>query len=270
MTQRWTRVSRRMLFTWCLLGGLIVMFAPSSLTGKLQLAYTYVRWPLVAGRSPSLAGGIVSPLQAIRNTGTEKAATEHQRLMNHISNLESQLKEARQEIDQLGRVRAVPQWDHMTFLRADVTLISQTQDVLFINRGQKDGVAVGQYVMGDLSVIGIVSNVWTRTAKVKLLTDLTSKIPVTIGESDLPRVMEGRPGNVAKVPLVSASYAVTKGTKVYAKKMPGLLDVPIVAAEVKESRIDPENPSLLDITVRPVCEITALTSVMVIMSAPQP
>jgi cell shape-determining protein MreC len=267
MTQRWTRVSKRMLFTWCLLGGLIFMFAPSSLTSKLQLAYTYVRWPLVAGRGPSLASGIVSPLQAVRNTGTEKAATERQRLMNHISNLEAQLKEAHQEIDQLSSVRAVPQWERMTFLRADVTLLSQNQDVLFINRGKKDGIAAGQYVMGDLSIIGIVSNVWTRTAKIRLMTDQNSQIPVTIGELD--RVMKGSPGNVAKVQLVPASYTVTKGTKVYARKTPGLLDVPIVAAEVKESRIDPEDPSVLKITVQPVCEIPALTSVVVIMSAPQ-
>ncbi|MBN1508873.1 MAG: hypothetical protein JW955_18645 [Sedimentisphaerales bacterium] len=267
MTQRWNRVSKRMLFTWCLLGGLIFLFAPSSLTSKLQLAYTYVRWPLVAVRGPSLTSGIVSPLQAIRNTGTEKASAEHQRLLNHVSNLEAQLKEARQEIDDLGRVRAVPQWDRMTFLRADVTVPSQNQDVLFINRGRNDGVAAGQYVMGDLSIIGTVSHVWTRTAKVELMTDQSSQIPVTIGELD--RVMKGRPGNVAKIPLVPASYAVTKGAKVYAKKMPGLLDVPIVAAEVKESRIDPEDPRVLDITVQPVCEIAALANVVVIVSAPQ-
>jgi cell shape-determining protein MreC len=257
-----------MLFIWCLLAGLIFLFAPSSLTSKLQLAYTYVRWPLVAGHRPSLASGIVSPLQAVRSTGAEKAATERQRLMNHIGNLEAQLKEAHQEIDQLSGVRAVPQWERMTFLRADVTLLSQNQDVMFINRGRNDGIAAGQYVMGDLSVIGIVSNVWTRTAKIRLMTDQNSQIPVTIGELD--RVMKGSPGNVAKVQLVPASYAVPKGTKVYARKTPGLLDVPIVAAEVKESRIDPENPSVLDITVQPACEIPALTNVVVIMSAPRP
>ena len=64
MTQKWTRVSRRMLFTWCLLGGLICLFAPPSLTSKLQLAYTYAfSWPLQAGHSLSLASGTLSPLR---------------------------------------------------------------------------------------------------------------------------------------------------------------------------------------------------------------
>lgn len=269
MTQKWTRVSRRMLFIWCLLGGLICMFAPPSLTNRLQLAYTYAfSWPLAAGQRVSLASRTVSPLRGVKDTGSREAATEQQRLVNRIANLEAQLRETRQENEQLGRIRAVPQWDRMNFLPADITISGQTQDVLFINRGQQDGVAVGQYVMGDMSIIGTVSSVSAQTAKVKLITDPASKIPVTLGESDLPRVMEGRPGNVAKVPFVPTSYPVAKGTKVYAKKMPGLLDAPIVAAQVKLCRSDPENPSLLDITVQPVCDISALSRVTVIVPSP--
>lgn len=271
MTQKWTRVSKRMLFIWCLLGGLICLFAPPSLTSKLQLAYTYAfSWPLRAGHGLSLAAGTISSPRDVRNADAGTAATEQRQLKNHIDNLEAQLKEARQEIDDLGHIRAVPQWNRMTFLRADVSLTSPTQDVLFINRGQKDGVAVGQYVLGDMSIIGVIASVSSQQAKVKLINGQGSKMPVTIGESDLARVMEGRPGNVAKVPYVPTSYAVSKGTKVYAKKMPGLLDAPIIAARVTQCRTDPENPSLLDITVEPACDIAGLTGVAVIMSAPKP
>jgi rod shape-determining protein MreC len=270
MAQKWTRVSRRMLFTWCLLGGLICMFAPVSLTSKLQLAYTYVfSWPLQAGHSLSVASATFSPLRDINSdAGAEVATAERQRLMNHIANLEAQLKEARQEIEQISGVRAVPQWERMRFLQADITLPSRTGDVLYINRGQQDGVAVGQYVMGDMSVIGVISDVSPKRAKVKLITDPTSQIPVTIGESEMARVMKGELGNVAKIPYVSALHPVSKGTKVVAKKMPGRLDVPIIAGQVKQCRIDPEDPSVLDITVEPVCEITGLTSVVVILSSP--
>ena len=271
MTQKWTRISRRMLFTWCLLGGLICLFAPPSLTSKLQLAYTYAfSWPLQAGHSLSLTTKTISSLRDPDNADTGAAATERQRLKNHIANLEAQLKEARQEIDDLGRIRAVRQWDRMTFLRADVSLTSQTQDVLFINRGQKDGVAVGQYVLGDMSIIGVIASVSPQRAKVKLMNGQGSKMPVTIGDSDLARVMEGQVGNVAKIRLVRASDAVTKGTKVYAKKMPGLLDAPIIAGRVTQCRIDPEDPTVLDITVEPACDTTNLTSVAVIVSASKP
>jgi rod shape-determining protein MreC len=259
-----------MLFTWCLLGGLICMFAPVSLTSKLQLAYTYVfSWPLQAGHSLSVASATLSPLREINgSTDTEGATTEHRRLVNHIANLEAQLKEAHREIEQLGRVSAVPQWERMRFQQADITLPGQNQDVLLINRGKQDGVAVGQYVMGDMSIIGVVSAVSPKTAKVKLITDPTSQIAVTLGEPEIDRFMKGEVGNVAKVPLVSALQPVPKGTKVYAKKMPGLLDVPVIAGQVKQCRIDPEDSSVLDITVEPVCDIAGLTGVMVILSSP--
>jgi hypothetical protein len=270
MTQKWTRVSRRTLFIWCLVGGLIVMISPASLTNKLQLAYTYAfHWPLAAGRSLSLATGTVSPLRSVGDQDAGRATAEHQRLINTIDDLKGQLADARQQIEQLGHFRAVPQWERMSSLLADITVTGQTQDILFINRGRQDGVAVGQYVMGDMSVIGTIASVSTKTAKVRLLTDPASKIPVTLGESDLARFMEGRPGNVAKVPLVPTSHSVAKGTRVYAKKMPGLLDAPIVAAQVTQCRTDPENPSLLDITVEPACDVSALTSVTVIVSSPQ-
>ena len=270
MTQKWTRVSRRMLFTWCLLGGLIIMFSPASLTNQLQLAYTHVfRWPLAAGQGISRARGVIPSLGVVNDAATGETTTERQRLINTIDDLKAQLAEARQEIERLGHFRAVPQWERMSFLLAEIRVNRQSQDVLFINRGQQDGVAVGQYVMGDMSIIGTISGVLAKSATVKLITDPTSKIPVTLGESDLARVMEGRPGNVAKVPLVPASHPVTEGTKVYAKKMPGLLDAPIVVAQVNKRRVDPENPSLLDIIVQPACDISTLTSVTVIVSSPQ-
>lgn len=258
-----------MLFTWCLVGGLIVLLSPASLTNKLQLAYTHIfRWPLTLGQRLSL-GRTIPPLHAVNDTGAQETTTEHQRLLNIIDDLRGQLAEARLQIEQLGHVRAVPQWERMSFLMADVTVTGQTHDVLFINRGQGDGVAAGQYVMGEMSIIGTIASVSDKTAKVRLITDPASKIPVSLGESDLPRVMEGRPGNVAKVPLVPTSHSVTTGTRVYAKKVPGLLDAPIVAAQVRQCRTDPENPSLLDITVQPACDISTLTSVTVIVSSPK-
>jgi len=271
MAQRRTRISRRMLFIWCLLGGLICLFAPASLTGKLQLAYMYVfSWPLEAGQRFTLATAAVPSLVAVNTDGGEQPVAENQRLKNHIDNLNARLKEAQQQIDELAKLRkTVPQWDRMSVQLADVTITGQAQDFLFINRGRDDGVAPGQYVLGEMSIIGIVSDVSAWRARVKLMTDPTSKIPVTLGDSDLAWIMEGRRGNIAKIRLVPTTYAVHEGDKVYARKMQGLLDVPIVIAEVAQYRKDPADPLLWDITVRPVCNIAGLTRVAVIVPASQ-
>jgi len=181
------------------------------------------------------------------------------------------LAEAQKEIEQLSHLKGVvPQWERMSYLPADITVTKLTQDVLFINRGQQDGVAVGQYVIGDESIIGTIASVGARTATVRLITDQNSKIPVTLalGESNLKRLMEGRKGNIAKIGLVPASDPVTEGTKVYARKNPGLLDAPMVTAQVTQCRIA-EDRSTLDVTVQPVCDISALTRVIVIVSSPE-
>lgn len=271
MTQRWTRVSKRMLFAWCLLGGLICLFAPQSLTGKLQLAYASVfSWPLQKGRDLTLATNAISSLHAVNAPDDGALTAEHRRLRNHIANLEAQLKEARREVDHLAGIRTKPQWDRMAFLQADI-VSGQAQDVLFINRGQQDGVAVGQYVLGDMSIIGTIASISAQNAQVRLITDRDAKTPVSIGESDLDRVMYGQSGNAATLrPLIPDTHAIRKGDKVYAKKMPGLLEVPVIAGVVAQCKRDPENPSFWDITVQPVCDITTLTGVAVIMPASQP
>jgi len=259
-----------MLFTWFLLGGLICLFAPPSLTGKLKLAYSYAfSWPLEAGHTLSLASGAMPPLGAVDKTSRQETAAEQQKLENHIANLRVQVQEAQDQIAVLQRMRAVPQWDRMAFVLADITHTGQTQDVLFINRGREDRVAVGQYVLGDMSVIGTISDVWAQRAVVRLITDRNSKVPATIGESEVARLMEGRPGNVGKIRLVPAEYTVRVGDKVYARKVPGLLDVPIIAAKVTQCGRDPANPSMLDITLQPVCDIASLSRVAVIVPAPQ-
>ena len=257
-----------MLFIWCLLGGLICLFAPRSLTGKLQLAYTSVfSWPLEAGRDLSLATAAVPALHTVDNADADQMATEQRRLRNHIANLEARLKQAQGRIDHLGRLRAQPQWDRMQVLPADIRVPGETHGVLIINRGRQDGVTVGQYVLGDISVIGTVSDVAARSARVKLITDPTSKIPVTVG--DRATIMEGHVGNKAKVVLVPATEAIRKGDPVYARKTAGLLDVPIIAGRISQCGLDPKDPSLMDITVQPACDIATLAEVVVIIGTPQ-
>lgn len=261
-----------MLFTWCMLGGLICLFSPPRLTGRLQLVYARLfSWPLATGRGLTLAARPMPQPDGVSATEYDKLVTANRRLKNHIANLDSQLAEAHQEIDQLARLRTVPQWNRMGFLPADViTATGQAQNELFVNRGQDDGLAAEQFVLADNSIIGTISDVSAQRAKIRLVTDPTSKIPVLIGQGKVSGVMEGRGSNRAKIRLVSADYAVRKGDLVHARKTAGLLDVPIVTAEVIQCKRDAENPLLWDITVQPVCDVANVAEVFIVVAGPQP
>ncbi|MHC4159769.1 MAG: rod shape-determining protein MreC, partial [Planctomycetota bacterium] len=127
--------------------------------------------------------------------------------------------------------------------------------------------AAGQFVLGDNSVIGTISDVSPRTAKVRLITDPTSKIAVKIRE--LKTIIEGGGKNTIKVPLLSMKHEVESGDEVYARKKPGFLDAPMKIGTVIRCKRGDENPLLWDITVKPACDVEKLTDVAVIIMNPQ-
>jgi hypothetical protein len=93
---------------------------------------------------------------------------------------------------------------------------------------------------------------------------------VRIAGLDINRIMQGNGNNLAKVKLLQISHKVEVGDKVYAEKRPGLLDNPMIVGTVAECKIDDENPSLWDITVKPACQIDRLTDVAVIVMKLKP
>ena len=146
-------------------------------------------------------------------------------------------------------------------------VITASTEGLIINRGQNDGLQKGQFVLGDNSIIGTISDVSPRTAKVELITETTSNIAVEIG--GLKAVIRGDGKNSAKVQLVSIKHKIKIGDNVYACKKPGLLDAPMIIGTVSQCKTADENPLLWDITVKPACDIQKLNEVAVIIMNPQ-
>ncbi len=256
-----TKISKRMLFAYFMLGGLIFLFTPARVTSRLQLAYANAfRVPLSAGRTMTLA----SRTPAATDVGVQTDDTD--RLKNDIANLRAILREARAEITQLRRLRASQKWDRVGLLPADITMVNPAQTELVIGRGQEDGVRVGQFVaaLSDDSLVGQVSHILPHTAMVRLISDPASKIPVEIGLSGIQGLMEGRGGGIARIPLVSTKRAVAVQDPVYIRKQ-AHLDVPVIAGRVAACNTDPDNPLLWDITVRATCDIATLRDVAVIV-----
>lgn len=264
-----------MLFTWLMLGGFIFLFAPSGVTSKLQLAYARVfRWPLARGRGLTIAAR-PTPLDGSVNAADyRRLAAEHRKLRNDYDNLKAELREAQRHRDQVAGLKQSLGWPEMKLHLAHViTDHGQADGGLIIGRGPEDRVAVGQFVisLADYAIIGQVSDVFAKTAKVKLITDPTAKLEVSIGDLQIRAVMEGRGGGIAKVPWVAVSKPVAVGHAVYVGKAPGRLDVPIIAGRVTKCERDAEDPLFWDVTVRPVWDPASLTEVAVIVPPePQP
>lgn len=249
-----------MLFTWFTLAGLIFLFAPQGLTNKFQFAFARIfRWPLSVGRNISLAARTQQPTNAPDN--------KEDRYQNYIADLEAKLKQEHQKVEELSGLRNRLPLEGAKLMLADV--ITATTDRLHseltINCGADEGLARGQFVLADNSIIGTISETSSRTARVRLFTDPTSKIAIKIGKLNIERIMQGSGKDSAKIQLLQMEHKVKTGDIVYASKKAGFLDAPMIIGKVAQCKRDDENPSLWDITVKPVCDIEKLTSVAVII-----
>lgn len=258
-------LSRRMLFTWLMLAGFILILAPQQWTNKFQFAFIRIfRWPLKIGSEISLA----SPTQQQFSDSSDQTIIRYE---NHIANLEQSLEQANQKINQLSGLRnRFPLLKGAKLETADISTvtISDTQAELIINRGTDEGLMSNQFVIANNSIIGTITEVSNRLARVKLFTDKSSNIAVKLGKSEVKRVMRGIGNNSAKILNLQTKHKVETGDRVFACKKPGLLDVPMIIGIVTQCKRDDQQPSVWDITVQPACDITKIDSVTVIIMNP--
>lgn len=250
-----------MLFIWFMLSGLIFLFAPQSLTSGLQFAFAHIfRWPLGIGRSITLSARTQPQFMEV------VSLRKYDQLQNHLANITEELNRERQKVEELSKMRNRHPLEGAGLVLAEV--ITSSTEGFIINRGQDDGLQKGQFVIGDNSVIGTISEVSQRTARVELITEAASNMAVQIVE--LKTVIQGDSKIGAKVRLVSTKHKIKVGDNVYACKKPGFLDSPMIVGTVSQCKKSDENPLLLDITVKPACDIQKLTEVAVIIMNPAP
>jgi cell shape-determining protein MreC len=261
-----------MLFTWFMLTGLILLFAPQEFTGKFQLAFVHVfRWPLSLGGDFALTARTQQPVK----DASERLDTQY---WNYVANLEQALNQQRQELQKLSGLYNTYVWEGVDFALADVvTRVTEgSRNELTVSTRKPDGLAKGQLVLGDESVIGTISEVFHQIGKadVKLITDSTSKMAVKIG--NMRGIMIGTGNNSARIEMLKLKSEIKIDENVFALGRQGLVDAPIIVGDApiivgKVSRCErnTRNASLWDVTVEPVCDIQNLEDVAVIIMNPQ-
>ena len=255
-----------MLLTWFILTGFIFLFAPQNFTSKFQLAFVHIfRWPLSIGGDLALTAQTQQPL-----TGTVgRSETQY---LNYIANLEETLARERKKFKKLSDLYELYNthvWEGTDFALADVIIatVEGSRNELTINCRKTAGLAKGQFVLGNESIVGTISDVFPQISKAKvvLITDPTSRMPVKI--ADFKSIMKGSGNNSAKIEMVKNEVKV--GQNVFALNKPGFLDAPMIVGKVSECNRNQKNPSLWDITVVPACDIKQLEDVAVIIMNPQ-
>jgi len=264
MARKQIRLSRRMLFTWFMLTGLIFLFAPPEWTNEFQSAFRRVfYWPLSIGENISLS---VRTRQPLRDVDVVVLRREYNKLQNYRANLEGQLRQEHEKVEMLSGMRNRFPLEAGDLQAAFVFpgSFDKLHGELSIDKGEDDKVAKGQFVLADNSIIGTISDVSSRGAKVKLFTNPTSDIPVEVANTK--RLMHGSGYNLARIPMMK--HTVKVGTEVMASRKTGFLNAPMIIGKVLRYERNAESPVLWDIIVEPVCDFEQLNGAAVIVMNP--
>lgn len=112
---------------------------------------------------------------------------------------------------------------------------------LVLNAGRADGVHKGQAVVNDAGFVGRVAEVGNKTARVLLISDLNSRIPVIVEFSRVPAILVGansdRPRLLHTAPGAAISPSDRIVTSGHGGAFPAGLPVGIVAV-VTDNRIE--------------------------------
>lgn len=253
-----------MLFTWLTLASGILLLTPESLTGKFQLTFARLfDMPLSLGRSICSA--------ATREHPSEDLASNKRyvKLRNHLANTMEQLKQQHRKVETLSGLRDRFAWQGVRFVLADAVVASQgSEHHLIINRGSDEGLAVGQFVLSDNSMIGTVCDTGERTARVRLVNDPKSRIAATI--SGIGTVLSGDGKGGLRPGMLSMKHEIKVDDPVYAMKKPGLLNAPVIVGTVASCGKDSANPLLWDVEIKPACNLETIYQVSVVVANPQP
>ena len=143
------------------------------------------------------------------------------------------LEQENAKLRDLNNVSLDPQ---LTFITGTVMADSGSpfrQSVL-LNVGQRDGITDGWPTMDDLGLVGRVSGVGRRTARVILLTDTSSRIPVTIQPSGQRAILAGDNTLYPLLDFLEDRDAVRPGDRVVTSGDGGLFPADLLVGRVAE------------------------------------
>ncbi len=128
-----------------------------------------------------------------------------------------------------------------------------------VNVGRGDGVKKGQAVISGGNVVGRVTTTGNRAARVLLLTDLNSRIPVIIEGTRVRGILAGDNSDTAQLRFLPANAGVEIGARIVTSGHGGVFPPGLAIGEVTSLGAN-------NIRVRPLAEINGLEYATVLQS----
>ena len=146
-----------------------------------------------------------------------------------------QLEQRNAQLLSLNQVRIDPSLTHVTgIVMADSG--SPFRRSVLLNVGARDGVQDGWAVMDGLGLAGRISGVGNRTARVVLLTDTASLVPVVVQPSGQRALLAGDNSPFPLLEFIESPDDVRPGDRVISSDDGGVFPAGLLVGEVVQTR----------------------------------
>ena len=250
-----------------LCGGLMVLSISGALTPVEGVVSAPLHW--LSGIFTRISLAISAAFEELNNLG---------QLRDRIAELEEQL--ARRQVELIQLREAARDYDRLIsllsytsaledqeFLTADVIAVEQSGIArsIIINRGTRDGIAVGMPVTSDLGLVGRIRRVSANASQVQLINDenssVSSRLQTTRGHGSII----GQASGVLRLTMVNLDEEIIQGDLVITSGLGGNFPADIVAGQVTSVR-QFEFELFQEAEVRSLIDFDTLEFVLVITS----
>ncbi|AGH98581.1 Rod shape-determining protein MreC [Micavibrio aeruginosavorus EPB] len=196
---------------------------PATLQG-VRLAATDVAAPLMAAVNTPfrVAADYVTAV-----TGLAELQAENERLKSENARLREwyqtalSLKSENESLQQLLNLKLPPPYTYIT-ARVIADAGNTFARSLLILAGQNDGVIKGQAVLSGEGLVGRVIESGGRAARILLLTDMNSRVPVVIEGSDIKAIVAGQNSSTPALIHLPRDHELQAGARIVTSGHGGL------------------------------------------------
>ncbi|MGE0136015.1 MAG: rod shape-determining protein MreC [Dehalococcoidia bacterium] len=255
-----------------LLGLLLLALSPLPLSDRLE-----ERGGALLAPATTMLHEAVRPLSdVVLHAGQiDELSQENAALREQVARLEAEsaaLREHQGAVEASTALRAAAGEDVQQVVASVVVRDpAPGRQVIVVDRGRADGVAVGQPVLGaGATLVGTVTEVQERRARIRLLTDASSAVAAVIQQSRVAAALVGTEDAHLRLDFVSIDTEVEVGDLIVSSPLGGLLPAGLLIGRVT-SRQARAQDLFATIEVEPLTDYARLEHVLIMTGfAPVP
>lgn len=264
--------SRRSTITFVVLLLVTLILLTAHLSGYVRTLKSFLFY--VVSPAPETASRVI---ESGRSAGSDIAdiVRVHEenfvlrRMLQRYAFLEDDFRRIREENERLRNLVAFPAQPGLRSVVAMVTLRepgSWFQSVM-INKGKNSGIRADDpaltWIKGRPVVIGRVSEVYLNSAKIVLITNAMSAVPVELVSIDEDGLMEGQNGPVLRINYILPEGTIAIGDEVVTSPLSSVFPPGMLVGRVVDL-VSTDDQNMRSAAVRPAANFNSLREMLIL------